>query len=246
MKNLFKKCSALLLIIMSILCLSGCVRFRTNMDVKKNGKVDFEFTYATYSGSDDDEEIDDDDIEDLEEEGWEIDDYKKDDYKGYTFSISDVKLEDLEEKLDNDVFEDMGFEDFSLTKKGSTYILEWDVDVGSGLKEKGVETSSLKEYKGYLDFNLTLPKKAIDHNATEESKDGKELTWDLLEEDEIYCEFKVSSITPILIFIGIFFLILIAAVIVVFCVIIPKKKNSGSAPEIDAPASSSSDDSTEA
>lgn len=239
MKNLIKKCSALLLIIMSILCLSGCIRYRADMEVKKNGKVDFEFIYAIYSsGSDDDDKIDDDDIEDLEDEGWEIDDYKKDSYEGYTFSISDVKLEDLEEKLDNDVFEDMGFKDFSLTKKGSTYTLDWDVDVGSGLSENDIDNDKLKDYNGYLEFNLTLPKKAIDHNATDESKDGTELSWDLTEEDEIYCEFKISNLTSVFIFIGIFFLILIAAVIVVFCVILPKKKN-GNAPEVSAPVTPS-------
>lgn len=227
MKQCFmKKMAALIVLIMTVLCFSGCIRYRTDMTVKKNGKADIELIYAVYADSDSDKDDElEESIDDLEDLGWEVDKYSKDKYKGLKLTMTDVKLTDLEEILTDKDMKEFGFEDFSLKKEGSKYILDWDTNAGKDLKEEGVDSKSLKEYGGYMEFNLELPKKPIDDNATDVSKDGLTLTWDLLEEDSVYCEFKVSNPIGIIIGICIAFLVAIAAAVVVVLTVLKKKKD---------------------
>ena len=243
MKNVLKKLSAFLIIAVMIFCMTGCIRYRTDMSVKSNGKADIEFIYAIYSDSSDEDDEDDedgtfdsDDVKKLEDLGWEVDKYKKDGYVGVSLTLNDVKLDDLEEILTDKELEDVGFKDFTLEKKGSTYILDWNTHAKGDLDEEGIDLSTLSQYGGYMQFNLELPNKAIKENATEVSKDGKTLTWDLTEEDEIHCEFKVTNFTGIIIAVCVILAILVIAAVVVVLLVL-KKKKSPAIPEAAAPAS---------
>ena len=226
-KNIIKKFAALLVLSMTAFCMAGCIRYRTDLTVKKNGKTDIEIVYAIYDSADSASDDDKDEmIEELEELGWKVKKYTKDSYTGLTISMNDVKLDDLEELLTADELEDLGFEDFSLEKKGSTYVLDWETDFSDKLEDEGIKLKDLSKYNGFLEFNLELPNKSVDNNATEVSKDGKSLSWDLTEEDEVHVEFKTSnSLTTILMILAIAAGIIIIAAIAVVIIILGKKKS---------------------
>ena len=197
--NLKKMMSIMLIMVMMLFCFTGCIRYRTTMGVKKNGKVDISIIYALYEEISDDAKDDLDDMaDDLEDEGWEVEDYKKGDYIGYEFTISDIKLMDLEKTFDVDALEDLGFSDFSIKKKGTDYVIEWDTNAKKESKNEGVSSSDLSSYGGFMEVEITLPYGAKKDNATDVSKDGKTFTWDLTDEDEIELTFSLVNVTAII------------------------------------------------
>ena len=100
-----------------------------------------------------------------------------------------------------------------------------------------IEGGSLNA-KDFLDtsFVITFPEKPISHNATEVSDDGKTLTWNLLETENIQFEFsfpKDNSIMMYLIGGGVIVLLLIIFVVI--------SKSRNKRVEYDAPQPTSSD-----
>ena len=235
-KTTSRKLLALAVIFAFVFCMTGCIRYSTTMGVKKNGTCDIEILYAVYSSDDlsaeeeEEEEEEESEYEELEEDGWTVEKYKEDSYEGVVLSMEGVKLDELEDILQDT---DMGFDDFSLEKKGSTYTLEWDINDNLGdTSEEGLSADTVKEYDGYMTFELTLPNGAKSDNATDVSKDGKTLTWDFYEVEDgvIECEFSLINVGLI---IGI-----IAAVVVVIAavaVVLVLKNKKGSAPAEEAP-----------
>ncbi len=242
-KTTSRKLLSLAVILALVFSMTGCVRYSTTMGVKKNGTCDIEIVYAVYNAdtgdlsTDEEEELEEEEeeeeneYEELEEEGWEVEDYKEDNYVGVTLTKTDIKLDELEDVLQDT---DLGFDDFSLEKKGSTWVLEWDINDNLGdTSDEGLSEDTIKEYDGYMTFELTLPNGAKVDNATDVSKDGKTLTWDFYEVEDgvIECEFSLVNVGLI---IGI-----IAAVVVVIAavavVLILKSKKGGAAPADEAP-----------
>lgn len=75
-----------------------------------------------------------------------------------------------------------------------------------------------------MKFKITLPYKPISNNATEVSKDGKTLTWDLLKhKGSIEFKFSLYNMTCIYICVGVG-IILVAAVVVTIVLLNKKKK----------------------
>jgi len=241
-KSTSRKLLSLAVILALVFCMTGCLRYSTTMGVKKNGTCDIEIVYAIYDGGtgemdaeeseelEEEEEEEENEYEELEEEGWEVEDYKEDGYVGAVFTKTDIKLDELEDVLQDT---DMGFDEFTLEKKGSTWVLEWDIsDDISESSGEGITEENIKTYDGYMKFELTLPNGAKSDNATDVSKDGKTLTWDFYEVEDgvIQCEFSLVNVGLI---IGI-----IAAVVVVIAavaVVLVLKNKKGSAKADEAP-----------
>ena len=226
-KTYAKAVSVFVVLMMAAFCLTGCVRFRTSMSIKNNGKADLEIIYGYYN------EIIDDDVQDamdevadaFEDDGWTVDDYKKGDYEGYTFTMTGANVKDFEEIFNADCFTDeLELGDFELTKKGSTYTIEWDTQAKGDIEEEGISSQDLSTYGGFMEVVIELPSPAEKENATDVSKDGKTLTWDLLEEDEIEVTFSLLNVGLIIAIIAIVVVLIAAAAVVVIILILKKKK----------------------
>ncbi len=246
MRKLYAKAiSVMVLLTLAAFCFTGCVRFRTSMNIKSNGKADLTVIYGYYNELIDSEvESEMEDIADaFEDDGWTVDDYKKGDYEGYTFTMTNVKVNDFEDIFNADCFtEDLELGDFELSKKGSTYTINWDTNVVGDLNEEGITSEDLKTYGGFMEVEITLPSPATDDNATEVSKDGKTYTWDLLDGDEVELTFTLINVGLIVLIAAIVFVVIAAAAVVVILLIVKKKKpaTNGAAPEAPATAPVSS------
>ena len=246
MRKLYAKAiSVMVLLTLAAFCFTGCVRFRTSMNIKSNGKADLTVIYGYYNELiDSDVESEMEDLADaFEDDGWTVDDYKKGDYEGYTFTMTNVKVNDFEDVFNADCFtEDLELGDFELSKKGSTYTINWDTNVVGDLNEEGITSEDLKTYGGFMEVEITLPSPATDDNATEVSKDGKTYTWDLLDGDEVELTFTLINVGLIIAICAIVFVVFAAAAVVVILLIVKKKKpaTNGAAPEAPAAAPVSS------
>jgi len=250
MRKIYAKAiSVMVLLTLAAFCFTGCVRFRTSMNIKNNGKADLTVIYGYYNELiDEDLESEMEDLADaFEDDGWTVDDYKKGDYEGYTFTMTNAKVKDFEDIFNADCFTDeLGLGDFELTKKGSTYTIEWDTNVIGDLGEEGITTEDLKTYGGFMEVEITLPSPAKDDNASEVSKDGKTYTWDLLVDEEVELTFSLVNIGLIVAICVIVFVVIAAAAVVVILLVVKKKKPAaeGTAPEATAAPVSSAEPSS--
>ena len=200
------------------------------MSIKNSGKANLEIIYAYYQELIDEELQDDlDDLKDaFEDDGWTVEKYKKNDYKGFIFTRNNVNVKDFEGVFNSDAFEKLGLGEFELTKKGSTYTIEWDTNAAEDVEEEGVSSADLSDYGGFMEVVLELPSPAIEENATNVSKDGKKLTWNLIAEDDIEVTFKLSNAGVIVAVIVIIFALLAGAAVVVILLVLKKKKPADS------------------
>ena len=184
--------------------LTGCLRFATTVEIKKNGKANLSMIVAYQNGMGQDAMNDnDEDINKLKEQGWECETYNEDNYTGYKITKKNVDLKDLAKEMSsNETAEDMNVDKFQVTKHGSNYKVSWDIFGGDGsedsqdMDEYSQYSSSLAAAGGYMKFVLKLPYKAKSSNATEVSEDGKTLTWDLMamnQNDKIEAEFSLFN-----------------------------------------------------
>lgn len=105
MKNKFKK---LLISSLVLLGLSGCVKFNTTMDIKKDKSMDYSVIYGMTSTLVDNQQIlSDEEKKELETKGFKAEDYKDDKYTGIKLTISFDNIDDV--STDNDT-------EFSLSK----------------------------------------------------------------------------------------------------------------------------------
>ena len=87
-----------------------------------------------------------------------------------------------------------------------------------------------------MEVVIELPMPAKEENATDVSKDGKTLTWDLLTEDEVKVTFTLINIGLIIAIVAIVFVMLCAAAAVVVILLVLKKKKAGTGRAPEAPA----------
>ena len=222
-----KKVLSVALLMLFIMCFTGCMRINYTVDVQKDGTADLYMTYAVMNTdlSTDGEESSStasprdqfgDEMSELEESGWKVSDYVEDDYIGYTCNKTGIPLEDVAKEFNgtsNDEVE-MSSDVFSIVKDGSSYTLKWDLgESEEEAEESGEDYSSyLTTYGGYATFTLKLPNKAKSSNATTVSDDGKTLEWDLTKVDgTIDAKFSLTNIKLIItIIVIVFFVALIA------------------------------------
>ena len=203
-----KRILALILVMVCSMIMTGCIRFSTTVEVKKNGKADISMVVAYQSSMGGDSQSDED-IKKLEEEGWKYTDYNQDGYTGYEFVKKNVDLKELAKEMQsNGSADDMNVDQFQITKHGSDYKIVWDImnntddEDGASTEDYSMYSDTLASAGGYMKFILKLPYKPKNHNATEVSEDGKTLTWDLMKMqkgDKIEVEFNLFNWTPIVI-----------------------------------------------
>ena len=139
--------------------------------------------------------------------------------KGYQFSkdlgnIDTITGDEITFTLDDGTIDETFI---MFQKRGNNYFTEFSAG-------EPVDTSDTEGYD--ITYNVkyivNLPNKAISHNATEVSEDGKTLTWDLTQNlDTISYEFTFSNNTVMYIIIG----VLVVCAVVAFVLLNKKKEN---------------------
>ena len=241
----------LLLIVVSILLLTGCgIRGNFNAEIKDDKSFEFSFDMAL-----DDELIEflmsaseeniEEEINYTEEEKWEFVEnyfsssqeetpedfgftakrYSEGNYKGFTYSKTVNNIDDITgDNASFDILENTyEIPDKNLfVKEGNNYISKIHYSPLSDLGEYEIDT----EFK----FSITLPNKAISHNATSVSEDGKTLTWqwDATQSGNIDFEFSFSSFPVMLVAIIGGAVLLIVIILVIIMVIRKSRKNRNS------------------
>ncbi len=165
-------------------------------------------------------------------EGFEKERYEQDEYKGIKLSKKISNIDDITGDTINFSFENYANIDKSIVfvKNGDKYkatlTSEGLVNVGS--ENSGDNSYDMSDIDYDVKFIVTLPNKPISHNATSVSSDGKTLTWDLSNANEISnMEFEFSFQNNnfiIYLVIGVVGAIVIAGVI--FIILKRKKNNS--------------------
>ena len=228
--------SLTVVLVMAMVCFTGCIRFRTTMSIKNNGTADLALIYAYHKElMDDNLKSDLNDIADaFEDDGWTAEDYKKGDYRGYQFTMEKVKLRDFEEVFNSDAFEELGLGEFELTKEGTTYTVNWDTNALNEAEEEDLSYSDLSDYGGFMEVVIQLPSPAKSENATDVSRDGSTLTWNLFEEDEVEVTFTLVNTGLIIGIIAAAVVMLAAAAAAVIIIILVKKKRSSDGKDAQA------------
>ena len=189
------------LLLMGVVFLSGCVRFRTEITIHRDGTADVSILYALEEDPEhpvDPEEVFSEIREDLEDDGWDCEDYEEDNYYGLVWSRKGVPGGSLgriiRKGLKQTIFE--SGERLEWTElRGGLYELDWTVLGGSGNDIEEVPEGSDDDF---LEVVVHFPRKPERHNATAVSDDGKTLTWDLfrMEDLRVHALFHLRLIEP--------------------------------------------------
>ena len=162
-----------------------------------------------------------------------IEKYNEVGFKGYTYTLETVKIDDVtkdsKEKFNLAGEFDQLKGNAMFTKKGNNYVSNITLNNTDSTEEQ-YQTQLGENFEAKL--IVTLPNKVISTNATEVSKDGKTLTWDLTKNvKDIDFEFSFGGF-PILL-VGIAALVLVVIVVVVLLIVTkkkPKDKNENPVP----------------
>lgn len=156
-----KKSLYILTIFIVAICLSGCVKYNANMEIKKDKSMDFSIVYAMdtqYFG--DQEVLTEENRKELEEEGFKVTDYQEDTMKGFTLTKSIKNIDELSTTENTDyslsnIEEDKDKEMFKLEKGffKNKYIANFKFDTeDSAITEE--ETSDGTITDGYSDGTI--------------------------------------------------------------------------------------------
>ena len=209
--NVGKKLRLALVLAVSIFVLTGCVRMNLDVKVKWNGKADVSFLYsvqgtmASVMDLGDKSPLDSLDPDQFREDGWTVKEYAADGYTGYLISKENVDLSSagMPEGVKA-----------SLQREGLRYIMDVDLFSDDQFKQLATYAKVIQAGGGSCTVRLSLPLKAVNHNATSESNHGKTLEWDLLSlstSEPLHTE--VSLLIPVIIAAALVLLVLLLVVL---------------------------------
>ena len=227
-----KKALALCLVFFMVLSFAACIRFEATVKINANGTADVHMLLAASDalaslGDGQPIGLSEEEIAEYKAKGFTYEEYVDVDagYTGYVLSQKGVDLKTqknqsnetgMESILDGELF----------TIDGRHVTMDFTPFSESDYEESGSYFAILKNYGGYMKFNVELPVKPVNHNATSVSEDGKILTWDLTKlgpNDTVHAEFDMPSsiLTWLLPIIA-----MLAIAIVAAAVILKKRKQS--------------------
>lgn len=219
--------SLLLILVIVALSFVSCVRYESTVKVSSEGLFDVSVVFAVkeelLDASTDIPEgvlLTEEKKAELSEEGWHYSDYLSDGYRGYRVSKRNVPLTDYPGEAP-EIF-DVGNVNL-FRKEGATYVFRM-----KGLSGENRDSLTLMDASGAkLSVSLSLPDKAINHNATTVSEDSCTYTWDLLEVEEgeeLFCEFEISMGMGLMIYLFAGGGVILAAAVLVLVVKIRDRK----------------------
>ncbi len=248
------------------LLFSGCIQSNITMTVKKDRSMDISATYlvadylanmttdksTTQNGVDKDSA----NWKSLQDRGYTMESVKKDGYTGFKATRHFHSIDDVSKESGVGVtlwknttgnFLDAGFDDttfFSVKREflKDTYTAHFFYDLSpeaTGItKQEASEDLSAYLSEIEVTYTVTLPYKAIGHNATSVSSDGLTYTWKIPygRPTAIDYTFTMPSRNILYCGIGAGALLLIAAVVVVVLLLIRKKRKNTAVAQPAQPA----------
>ena len=133
-----KKIKYLLLLCVFAICLTGCVKFNANMNIKKDKSMDFSIIYAfdkTVFGEDN--KLKKDDFKEVEKQGFTVKEYSEGNYEGFTLTKKIANIDEV--STENDTTYDLS--GMMNEKEDNKYIF------------KVVKTDKKNTYTAKLKFN---------------------------------------------------------------------------------------------
>lgn len=208
-----KKVSLFVLLIVTLITLSGCMKLEYSTTINKDGSGEITYLCAINKSvipnlSKDNVNSTENLRENAKNAGYTTEDYEDDETKGF---IATKKVSNITEKsYIKEIFDEYvkNEEESKIEIKNSIFGKTYSQKVI--LDMKSVE--SLKELGAKCEYTINLPEKVSETNADNISNDGKTLTWNLNlgQEQEIY--FRATS--------GRIYSLLAMAVIVVIALVI--------------------------
>lgn len=238
-----------LFIMTSVTLLTGCVRYKAELEVTKKGTVNFSMLYAVNSSllneqlfGDSVNVLDDAQIAEYKQNGFDVADYNEDGYQGLILSKNDIDL--IAERKNEDASSAKTIDEQIKFEKNSNGHYEIRIQMNdlvgdqnsaaSNLDEEGFSSTmvveAIQQAGGYMDLSVKLPCAPLSSNATK--TDGQTLTWDLLsfQEDSIFIEFGTDFWMTILLarywWVPAAAIVLILLMIVVIVAVKAKKKRA--------------------
>ena len=224
-----------------VFILTGCVKYDSTVEVKRNKKVNYTIIYAfnssmidsmksQYADEDDAEETDDEEELDnfkiteedkrkFKENGFKVEKYEKDGYEGVKLSKSWNNIDSISSdkdtvyELEDELTGDKKEETNMFKVKKGFFKNTYTLKIDGSSDSMSSEGMDLSSMMD-LSFTLKLPKKANSNNATTVNKGGKELVWDLSKSKSIEATFEIYN-APFYIAIGGGILLLVVIIIVI-------------------------------
>lgn len=205
-----KKIVKVLLLSFLVVFVTGCMDFNAEMEIRKDKSMTFSIAELVDEdlNSDDLPYFSDNDVKRYRESGFTTSKYIVDDRVGHILTKDFTNIDDVSSKK-------------QLASVDATKALlengEYIFTVKKGIfMNKYYATFNVKDFVDYLDvdeskvkdatleFSLVLPYKAITSNATNVSRNGRNLVWNLsnLNDNQIYFEFKLYNLTNVYIVLG--------------------------------------------
>lgn len=232
-----------LLVLVSVLFLTGCVKMNANMKINKDKSMNYEVIIAMDKDliTGDNTVLSEDQKKQAKKNGYTISDYKVDNMVGYKVvkKIKNIDSISTTKKVESNLDVDSKDKYMFTVKKGffkNTYKATLTTNSTDNLnsqmgnsndddnKVAEDDESSDIDYSQYFSnmdfkFEVKLPYKAKKNNATTVEDKGKTLSWNLFEvKDKIEFEFEIYNLTNIYITVG------IAAVVIIIIVLFILKK----------------------
>lgn len=205
-----KKIVKVLLLSFLVVFVTGCMDFNAEMEIRKDKSMTFSIAELVDEdlNSDDLPYFSDNDVKRYRESGFTTSKYIVDDRVGHILTKDFTNIDDVSSKD-------------QLASVDATKALlengEYIFTVKKGIfKNRYYATFNVKDFIDYLnvdedkvkdatlEFSLVLPYKVIASNATNVSKNGRNLEWNLsnLNDNQIYFEFKLYNLTNVYIVLG--------------------------------------------
>lgn len=221
---------------LALCMLVGCMRVEVGVKVHSDGTADLKMIYAMSDSmiemAGESPTLSDEEIAEYAAENitYEIYRDEAESYTGYVLKKTGVDLKESAGGADAGLNNAL---DASFIKvDGSHVTLRFTPFTEEEYDENSTYYSMLNQSGGYLRFVLETPSKPTAHNATEVSKDGKTLTWDMTalgRGEAIYAEFELKDSSHTILWIVI--CACVAAASAVAVILILRKRNAAVEPE---------------
>lgn len=216
------------IMIMLLIMLTGCVDVNYEVTLNEDGTADIAYIYGFDKATLEQmgitaEDMTSDMKENAEESGYTIEPYSDDSIEGFTAKkhVENPADISLEEAFGIDYVTDSEENQFRIDKKGSktTYSQNANIDLSS-MDETMASMVTMK-------YTVNLPAKAGENNASEVSKDGKTLTWNLTAGEVNEINFEASSSSPVVKIVIIVVVALVVLGVIIAVVIMIGKSKKG-------------------
>lgn len=223
-----KVLSLVVIIAVMLIALTGCVSVNYEVTLNKDGTADVAYVYGFDKATLEQmgttaEDMTSDMKQNAETSEYEIEPYSDDKVEGFKAkkhveNLADISLEDA---FGAENVTDSKENQFKVEKKGLKTVYSQNAKIDLSTMDE--TTASVVKMK----YTVNLPAKVGKNNASEVSKDGKTLTWNLTAGEVNEINFETSSLNTVVTvaIIVIVALVIIGVIIVVLIAIKKSKKN---------------------